>query len=228
MAATDAYYWIIDYRIDFLSDFHVGSGITLVGGNLFGLELDARGLPLIPHTEIRGLLRLGGRRLEEWCFPLAGYCDRNFGARREPDRDPGYWSFTGARFRVADDYSSGLARERVLGAQSHVRLSADEVVENLFACQKAGAGGVGEGWCGRIYSRRPLPEREVAFLAACMRAEDRVGHRRSRGYGRVDWRIKKLHCYLPGGKLDEVTSNSPEELLDGLLEYLFGRMEVNK
>ena len=39
------YYWKIRYEIDFLTDFHVGSGTILLGGNLHGVRL------LTPHNE---------------------------------------------------------------------------------------------------------------------------------------------------------------------------------
>ena len=221
MNPDDGRYWIIDYRLDFLSDFHVGSGITLVGANLHGLQLDENGRPLVPHTEIRGLLRLGGRRLEAWQPELCDGCvRRHFGAWHDRDADEpasGCWSFTAARLEPDEQL---LEADDFLGRQSHVRLTPEGVVENLFSCQKAGPSGAGEDafWRGRIYSRVPLDRNDVAFLVACLRAEDRIGHRRSRGYGRVAWRLERVRSWLPG----EPEARLEDPGLASWLERFFG------
>ena len=185
------HYWILDYSLEFASDFHVGAGMTLLGGNFHGLHLDYRGFPSMPHTEVRGLLRLGGQRLSDWNKGFASRYHRNFG---RAGTEKGLWSYTSARF--PDDYDSPHTAE-IMGEQSHIK-KLDGVAENLFSCQKSGQGRNGLRWFGRIYSLKPVAINDAAFMFACMRAEDRVGHRRSRGYGKVTWKLEKLRSYDSG------------------------------
>ena len=65
---------------------------------------------------------------------------------------------------------------------------------------------------GRVYSVEPATEIDVAFLLACMRLEDRLGHRRSRGYGKVAWNPQRVRRYLAGSEPEEITRNLPEWL----------------
>ena len=188
---TDSNYWILDYSLEFSSDFHVGAGITLLGGNYHGLHLDDRGFPCMHHTEVRGLLRLGGQRLLGWNNGFEGRYRRNFGRAATK----GLWSYTSARF--SDHYNSPYTAE-IMGEQSHIK-EIDGVAENLFSYQKSGRGKKEQQWFGRIYSLKTAGIEDVAFMFACMRAEDRVGHRRSRGYGKVTWTLKNLRSYEPGG-----------------------------
>lgn len=188
------YYWIIDYTINICSDYHVGAGITLLGGNLYGLRQDETGFPYLPHTQVRGLLRLGGLKLKGWQPCLKSTFARNFAqADRAGD---GLWSYTSARYpsQAIAGYSGPKVAE-ILTEQSHIKLTNDSV-ENLFSYEKAGAiKDEWRQWKGRIYSIGPAEEEDVAFLMACMRAEDRIGQRRSRGYGKVDWEVERVCRY---------------------------------
>lgn len=201
-------YWMIDYSIRFLSDFHVGAGITLLGGNLHGLRRDKTGFPYLPHTQVRGLLRLGGLKLRDWQHQnlenLDDVFNRNFG---QADRNGnGLWTYTSARYPeegIVEYSGSKVSGTRT--EQSHIKL-AEGGVENLFSYEKAGrieakpAEGAESKWLqwrGRIYSVEPAEEKDVAFLIACMRAEDRIGRRRTRGYGKVDWKLEKVRWYIP-------------------------------
>ncbi|MCD6293953.1 MAG: hypothetical protein J7M20_03295 [Deltaproteobacteria bacterium] len=217
---TDSCYWILDYSLEFSSDFHVGAGITLLGGNYHGLHLDARGFPCIHHTEIRGLLRLGGQRLLGWDNGFEDSYRRNFG--RAPTEkelgEKGLWSYTSARF--PGYYSSPYSAE-IMGEQSHIK-KIDGVAENLFSYQKSGRGKNGERWFGRIYSLKTADIEDAAFMFACMRAEDRVGHRRSRGYGKVTWKLEKLRSYSPGGTPSEIKT-STEDMLRLAVDNNMGR-----
>lgn len=86
------------------------------------------------------------------------------------------------------------------------------MVQHLFAYQKAGV--VSEEWQlqGRIYAVEPAREMDVAFLLACMRYEDRLGHRRSRGYGKASWTPQRVRKYRPGSEPEEISRNLPEWL----------------
>lgn len=197
------HYWIIDYTINILSDFHVGAGITILGGNLHGLQRDKTSFPYLPHTQVRGLLRLGGLKLKNWQPHLTAIFNRNFG---QPNRrGGGLWSYTSARYPKGSITGySGPEVAEILTEQNHIKLTED-VVENLFSYEKAG-GKEDElrEWKGRIYSAEPAEEKDVAFLIACMRAEDRIGHRRSRGYGKVNWDLGEVYRYLPGERPEQI------------------------
>ncbi len=193
-------YWIIDYKMKLLSDFHVGSGATLFGGNVHGLRIDTSGFPGVGDTEIRGLLRQGGWKLRNWRRTKAAddLYIRNFGARERNRERQVLWSYTSSRFDcwIYNDASTA----GVLGKQSHVRIGGAGTTENLFANQKAGPTDDENFSClhGRIYSITPAEERDVGFLVACMRVEDRFGHRRSRGYGKMRWEASRIRKYGPG------------------------------
>ena len=148
-------YWIIDYQISLLSDFHIGAGVTLLGGNLHGMRLDNDGFPYLPPTQVRGLLRLGGYKLSALTSSLQDLYRHNFPGQ---DRISGrYWSYTRAGF--AFDLvcgAQGAGGEGILLEQSHVALE-EGIVQHLFAYQKAGI--MSEEWvlkAGSIpWSRRP-------------------------------------------------------------------------
>jgi len=206
------YYWIIDYVINIRSDFHIGAGITLLGGNLHGLRRDETGFPYLPCTQVRGLLRLGGLKLKDWQPHLKSLFDKNFGlANRAGD---GLWSHTSARY--PKEAIAGYSRPEVaeiLTDQSHIKLT-DDSVENLFSYEKAG--GIENEWRelkGRIYSIGLANEDAVAFIIACMRAEDRIGQRRSRGYGKVNWQLEKVRRYLLPNEPPQEVSNDWLELV---------------
>jgi hypothetical protein len=192
-------YWTIEYKITFLSDFHVGSGITLMGGNQHGLRLDIDGFPYMPATQVKGLLRLGGIKLKSWQPQLKDLFESNFGEINK--RYGNFWSFSPARYpsdtistNIVDAMSLGLLNE-----QSHIYIK-DGIAENLFSCQKAGRLDDFSYWQGKIFSSEPAEEKDAAFLIACMRAEDRMGHRRTRGYGKIDWSISSVSSYVAGEK----------------------------
>jgi len=214
---TEKTYWIIDYKIEFSSDFHIGAGISLLGGNFHGLQVDYRGFPWMPQTEVRGLLRLGGQRLTGWDKSLEGLYNRNFGIEYN---QKGLWSYTSARFPEDEE----LDVNETLGWQSHIK-SSNGVAENLFTYQKVKSGRKEKDskqnsdeadapvWEGRIYSLKPAAIIDVAFLFACMRAEDRIGHRRSRGYGKISWSFTGIRHYSPGAKPEKKVLTETELLV---------------
>lgn len=180
-------YWIIDYSIKFLSDLHIGAGITLLGGNQHGLQLDANGFPFLPYTEARGLLRLGGFSLQMWDSSLTDRFFKNFG-KSDKSGQGGFWSFTSARFTSA-------ALRNLLTEQSHIKQGEDR----LFSYQKAGNRDQGnEIWHGKIFSLSPVTDTDAAFMICAMRVEDRIGHRRTRGYGKVCWKLDTVRSYKAG------------------------------
>ena len=192
-------YWIITYCISFQSDFHLGAGITLVGGNLHGLRLDDEGFPYMPDTQVRGLLRLGGYKLKTW-MPTTKYADLfsdNFGSSKKMSANS--WSFTSAYYPSKPSGINCADDAGILIQQSHIKQQ-NNIAENLFSYQKCGPVEHFDSWQGKIYSVEPASEMDVAFLIACMRAEDRIGHRRSRGYGKVIWKPESVASYEPGGK----------------------------
>lgn len=216
---TDPHYWIIEYRIEFRSDFHVGAGHTLFGGNLHGVRLGDDGFPCLPGTQVRGLLRLGGSRLKDWGAASENLFKRNFAEGDRKDKGP-QWSYTPARFtRGQIEGYEGAEATGMLSEQSHVHLD-DGSVKNLFSYQKAGALDGTWFWRGRIFSTEPADEKDVAFLVACMRAEDRIGHRRSRGYGKVDWKPCGVWRYPAGETPVPVEMNGDKAVLGDWLRLL--------
>ena len=217
----DKYYWVIDFQITFRSDFHVGEGTTLIGGNLHGLRMDENGFPYMPHTQVKGLLRLGGSKLAAWLPELSSLFIKNFPETRSGQGDV-WWSYTRAAYspgRVRGWGGAGIAG--MLGDQTHISIE-DDTVSNLFSYQKGLGHGSSWPWQGTIYSVEPAREVDVAFLANCMRAEDRIGSRRSRGYGKVDWRPNKIRCFQPGRDLnqDSVPVDERPSDLKYWIEYL--------
>ena len=193
------FYWIIDYEMTLQSDFHVGSGVTLLVGNMHGLKLDEDGMPYLPHTQVRGLLRLGGYELKSWQQEYKDLFKRNFAGEH---RNSGiFWSYTRAGFAFDPlRMWQGARKAGLLANQSHIKIDDSGVAENLFSFQKAGAVSKEHVWKGRIYSVEPAQEKDAAFMIASMRAEDRVGHRRSRGYGKVNWFPSIVRRYRAGEK----------------------------
>jgi hypothetical protein len=210
----DPAYWIIQYKIRFRSDFHVGAGSTVRGGNFHALRLDDDGMPYLPGTQVRGLIRWGAGRLAQWQQSLRPLLLRNFRNERlelSPSENRlTTWSFT--RASVPPETKSP-GPPRWLLEQSHVRLNEDGVAERLFSFQKAGFSAEDLAWTGRIYSTNPAKEVDVAFLLAAMRAEDRVGRRRTRGYGKTEWREGKIWRYESSVEREEIR-RSFEEWLD--------------
>jgi hypothetical protein len=195
---ADTSYWVISYRITFRSDYHVGDGTSLLGGNLYGLRADENGFPYMPHTQVKGLLRLGGQTLVAWHPGLKGLFKRNF---PEGGKSPSElsWSFTRAVYPPTSIRGASPAIKGLFGTQTHIRAE-EGAVRNLFAFQKGKGAGADVAWEGRIYSVEPAEESDVAFLVACMRAEDRMGRRRSRGYGKIDWTPRVISRFGPGDK----------------------------
>ncbi|EFI34761.1 hypothetical protein Dthio_PD2137 [Desulfonatronospira thiodismutans ASO3-1] len=215
-------YWIIDYRIRLLSDFHAGAGITLVTGNTHGLRLDEESQPYLPATQVRGLLRQAGHNIKRSIPELQGLFKQNF-----PDgsadiaaeknyaavNSPRGWSFTRAMVKDAESREDGL---QPWSRQAHVHIDpVSGVVLNLFGYEKAGAKKPGESMelVGRIYSNTPAEEKDAALMLACMRFEDRIGHRRSRGYGKVDWVWDSVRSFTPGSSLEAKT---PKDIFEKL------------
>lgn len=190
-------YWIIDYSITFCSDFHVGAGITMLGGNHHGLQTDREGLPFLGGTEVRGLIRQGGYKLKSWNKDLEKYFLNNYGTS---GRD-GFWSYTPARFQY-------VIPADILGEQSHIQVEKGR----LFSYQKSGGTGQNHKWQGKIYSVKPIAETNVGFVIASMRVEDRIGHRRTRGYGKVNWQIESVRHYSNG--------TQPTQLIKSLDDWL--------
>ena len=185
----DKYYWRIDYKMNFLSDFHIGSGVTLVGGNVMGLQLDEDGLPYMPGTQVRGLIRLGGYLLKEWQESrFKSLFNSNF---KQPKQKETTWSYTRAHLPVEESYYYLDWQDKPFSQQSHIKINSNGIAENLFSLQKSGE--FREKWfIGSLLAVEPRTEADVTFMLACMRAEDRVGHRRTRGYGKVNWNYSKI------------------------------------
>ena len=209
-------YYVIDYEISFLSDFHVGEGTTLVGGNLHGLRLDENQFPYMPHSQVKGLLKWGGRKLVSWQHAFEDLFRHNFPETR-PGQGETWWAFTRAAFPPSVSRGWGGADNAgLLGNQAHIRCGND-TVENLFSYQKGKGAGSSWSWFGSIYSVAPAEEMDAAFLINCMRAEDRIGARRSRGYGKIDWRPSKMRRFQPGdNELEDIRSD-----LDFWVDRLF-------
>jgi hypothetical protein len=212
---SQSLYWRIDYAIHLKSDFHIGAGITLLGGNLHGLRLDENGMPYLPHTQVRGLMRLGGHQLQNWQPGLKDSFRRNF--EDEKHKSGVFWSYSRAAVINNPLLENGFQHWGLLKEQTHVHINADGVTENMFRYEKGGP--LPETWDGIlrgcIYSVEPAIEQDAAFLIAAMRAEDRIGHRRSRAYGKADWRVERVWKYPAGGALKEETQ-SPERWIDVL------------
>ena len=170
-----------------------------MGGNQHGLRIGDDGFPCMPATQVRGLLRLGGIKLKSWQPQLKDLFEINFGERNKTYGNT--WSFSPARYptdaisiSIVDAMSLGLLTE-----QSHIYIK-DGIADNLFSCQKAGKSDDFSYWKGKIFSIEPAEEKDAAFLVACMRTEDRMGHRRSRGYGKISWNINNVCSYKAGEK----------------------------
>lgn len=216
-------YWIIDYKITFLSDFHAGDGTTLLTGNTHGIRLDDYNQPYLPSTQVRGLIRQSGYTLKESIQPqLATLFERNFPIgslgmenQQAPD-SPRSWSFTRA------EHKSSIMQNRFdsWGRQTHVKLNSKDIVENFFAYEKAGSRNMNKELVleGRIYSVSPATQNDVFFLLACMRLEDRVGHRRTRGYGKVDWRWEKIRYFSAQSPVQELERKEANEIFAHLFK----------
>ncbi len=211
---SEHFYWIIDYKISFCSDFHIGAGISLLGGNLHGLRLGVDGFPYMEHTEVRGLMRLGGLKLKGWQPDLERIFFRNFGNNKKDLPPEVFWTYTSARY--PQHAYVGAKAAGILTEQSHIKVGG--IDKNLYSYQKAGAAGGLDHWTGRIYSVNPALERDVAFLIACMRVEDRIGHRRTRGYGKVCWEPAHARRYsADSGVKPEPVQRTTEDWLDLIL-----------
>ncbi len=192
-------YWELKFKIRLLTDAHVGAGIRLFGGNVHGVRRDSDGFPYVPDTQVRGLVRLGGERLCE-CNPrLQDYLTTNLGARS--GNAAGKWSFTAARYPQEirkiyglSPYLRNFSEDGILPEQAHVNVAE----ARLFQYQKLGAiEDKNRVLSGAVFSSEPATENDVAFIIACMRFEDRIGHRRTRGYGRICWNVESVRYYSP-------------------------------
>jgi CRISPR/Cas system CSM-associated protein Csm3 (group 7 of RAMP superfamily) len=199
---NDKYYWRIDYKIKFLSDFHIGCGVTLIGGNLMGLQLDEDDLPYLPGTQVRGLIRLGGWFLKDWQqSQFEKLFNSNF---RSKEQEKSTWSYTRAHLPVN---KGSLYRTLIkqgynpFDHQSHIKVNSNGIAENLFSFQKSGEI-QDQCFIGSLFSVEPRTGIDVAFMLACMRAEDRIGHRRTRGYGKVNWKPEKIYKLQEGKNCD--------------------------
>lgn len=190
--------WRIAFKIHLLSDAHVGAGIHLLGGNLQGLRRDEDGFPYVPERQVRGLLRQAGHVLQKSkCLDDGGTLFKKaFGdGPGEVARNQGGWSFTGARYprekrqeaptyRQAALHQSYFEEHGILARQAHV----DVKNARFFGYQKMGGKEKDMRILeGRLFSHQFMTERDVAFLIAAMKMDDRIGQRRSRGYGYCRW-----------------------------------------
>jgi hypothetical protein len=216
------FYWTIRYRIEFLSDFHAGDGTVSLGGNLHALRQDEDEMPYLPATQVRGLIRWGAHKLASWQPGLKPLLNRNFKERGRDalqaieGRTPS-WAYTRAAF--PPNSSVRLNPHPVKSAmveQSHVQVGEKGVAQRLFSFQKAGLSHLDSRWEGSITSVHPATERDVAFMIAAMRVDDRIGRRRSRGYGKVRWVLRQVQRYEGRSPLDDVP-----EALDHWLALLF-------
>ncbi|MBT6338743.1 MAG: hypothetical protein HOJ48_05540, partial [Desulfobacula sp.] len=116
----DLYYWTIDYEIEHLSDFHVGDGTILLGGNLHGLRMDENGFPYMPHTQVRGLLKKAALQLAGWQIFLGPLIERNFPSNRKNSQKIPWWSYTRA------GYCRDYINRDSMGYQSHILKRSDK------------------------------------------------------------------------------------------------------
>jgi CRISPR/Cas system CSM-associated protein Csm3 (group 7 of RAMP superfamily) len=199
-------YWIIDYSIKLQSDFHAGAGITLITGNTHGLRLDEQNQPYLPSTQIRGLMRQSGFNMAKNLPDLESIFQLNFpeGATQKKAGGPSTvlkprgWSYTRAHI------TGSVSRKKKWERQFHVHINeSTQIVQHLFGYEKAGPDTIDD--ClelkGRIYSNTPATKKDAAFLLACMRYDDRIGHRRTRGYGKVMWEWNKVQFFTQGSGL---------------------------
>lgn len=221
--------WRITFEILLLSDAHVGAGINLLGGNLQGLRRDDDGFPYVPDRQVRGLLRQAGYVLRQSACLKDGpdLFKKAFGAgpkEEKANRNQGGWSCTGARYpwkkrqeapayRRAALHPSYFEEHGILARQAHV----DVEHARFFGYQKMGGREADMRVLeGRLFSHELLTERDVAFLIACMKMDDRIGQRRSRGYGYCTWNPIRVDCDQKGQWQED--ARSPEKWVNLLLD----------
>jgi hypothetical protein len=213
-SGSEAKFYRVKYTIFLQSDAHIGAGIQLLGGNLQGLRRDADGFPFVPDTEIRGLLRLAGTHIRDSKAVGVDLFSNTFGERTaEAGKKHGKWSFSAARYDqdtrdafpltgASSLYKGPFERQGSLGRQTHVAID----TRRLFGYQKMGGRDEESRQLeGLIFSHTTATEKEVAFLLACMRMDDRIGHRRSRGYGKVTWNVESVHRANDAGEWESVS-----------------------
>lgn len=215
-------YWTIRYRIEFLSDFHAGDGTVSRGGNLHALRLDEDDMPYLPATQVRGLIRWGAHKLASWQPAFKPLLSRNFKeqgrhAQQTPEGRTPSWAYTRAAFPPTSPFRlNPLPVKSATVEQSHIQIGPNEVAQRLFTFQKAGLAHLQSPWEGAIHSVHPATERDAAFMIAAMRVDDRVGRRRSRGYGKVRWELREVSRYQGQNEMEI----APESL-DHWLAVLF-------
>lgn len=200
MNTSTSDYYRIKFRLALLTDAHIGDGTRKFGGNVHGVRVDELGLPYLPDTQVSGLVRLAARRMSESVHALQSFYGANFG---KPNATRRRWVFTGARYPsclVDKLIIQGLVRrgdelleeEGILTVQTHIQVD-DNAGARLFAFQKIGGrDDQYRQFCGAAYSAERVTLDDVSYLVAAMRFDDRIGHRRTRGYGKVKWEIESI------------------------------------
>ena len=228
MKAAPVYY-VIDYHLELNTDAHIGNGTKDLIGNVHGLLLDEDGFPYIPDSEIRGLLRSAGQDLVSNTFlnTKTDVFDRNFGNRMS-----GCWSFTRAALSssIINNLKSSMTEHSITTFQSHIQVK-ELANPRLFSYKKMGGDQTDlRNYHGRIYSVTPISFEDLAFMVACFYMDDRIGHRRTRGYGEVAWTIDSIRSYSPlkGSAAGRSWKSEDTFSVDNLINYLLGSEKETK
>ena len=230
-------YWEIDYEIELLSDFHTGDGTMLAGGNVHALRRDVDGFPFIFRDEVRGLLRAAAidtLKKSEVIKDREVLFNKCFGNKEEDSNKQGkksLWNISSARYlhEIRSRFQNlpawpDLEERGFVVSQSHIKMGSDNVVERLFTIQKAGGREAAHRRLeGVIYSRKTATLRDAAFMVAALRAGDRVGLRKDRGYGKVRFSVKSVRSYF---KPDSAQTDNRG--LDDWIDVLLTKQEDSK
>lgn len=208
----------IDYEIEFLADWHIGTGRGRHGHLDRTYDRDEHGLPFVGAKTMKGLLRSsmeqiafgldGGADgtneswgdLARWLLGSQPTTDEFLGSRTAPQ--PGVLVLTRAGLEpaVAATVLARPALQRALAVE-RPGVKLDElgtaVQDHLRFIEMAPAGLV---LVGRCSVPDDAPDQALALIAAALREIRRIGHRRRRGWGRCS-----LNVLTEVAALDEET-----------------------
>jgi len=168
-------------RIEMLTVWHVGTGEGLPGVSDAALNREA-GQPVIPATALKGLAR--DRAAVVAAATGVDLLDTVFGSAPRPGAGPtaGRWAFGTARVDTTTPVGTRVSRHNRIDPET------GRVDDDLFFDAEVAAPWVLHATVAPVDGTVADP-RERAFVAACLAAIDRVGARRTRGWGACRVRI---------------------------------------
>ncbi len=185
------------YKIEFLSDWHVGSGLTAGAETDAEVLKDRRNLPYIPGKTIKGLLRDAVREMQEVNQIDRDIADELFGYEVKDDQNQVVRTHKGSLFfsnanlpkdeqkEIPSELADFLYRNISSTKITNKGVAKANSLRTMEVCMPITL--VGEINCYKEGKEKELTQKEKELLQKALKWVRRLGVNRNRGLGRCQF-----------------------------------------